>query len=102
MLAQRQVEREMEQDFEDFGRSELWFSAPLGIQILQAGKRRRPSHTLPSDVHITSSPTTGHASPARPNYGRSQQSLPLVEPTLAPEMERTVSFFPLVVPPIAM
>jgi len=90
MLAQRQVEREMEQDFEDFGRSELWFRA-IGDTDFASRKASPPEPYSSSDVHITSSPTTGHASPARPNYGRSQQSLPLVEPTLAPEMERTVS-----------
>ncbi|KAH9932024.1 PhoX domain-containing protein [Epithele typhae] len=32
MLAQRQVEREMEQDFEDFQRSELWFRVVADIE----------------------------------------------------------------------
>ncbi|TBU49259.1 PhoX domain-containing protein [Dichomitus squalens] len=33
MLAQRQVEREMEQDFEDFQRSELWFRVLADIEM---------------------------------------------------------------------
>jgi sorting nexin-25 len=93
MLAQRQVEREMEHEFDEFRRSELWFRA-IGDTDLANWKASLPEHyptSDPSDVPTASTPTTGYTSPSLPNYGRSQQSLPLVEPVLAPGIERTAS-----------
>ncbi|KAF8236783.1 PhoX domain-containing protein [Tricholoma matsutake] len=90
MLAQRQVEREMEQDFDDFGRSELWFRA-IGDTDFTSRKASPPEPYSSSNVHGPSTPPTGHTSPSWLNHGRSQQSLPLVDPIPAPGMERTVS-----------
>ena len=93
MLAQRQVEREMEHEFDEFGRSELWFRAIGDTDF--ANRNASPPEPYPasdsSDLHTTSTPVTGHTSPSRPNYSRSQQSLPLVELVLASGMERTAS-----------
>jgi sorting nexin-25 len=87
MLAQRQVEREMEQDFDDFGRSELWFRTIGDTDFVS---RRASSPELYSPPQILT-PSTPHTSPSRANHSHSQQSLPLVESELAPGMERTVS-----------
>jgi sorting nexin-25 len=93
MLAQRQVEREMEHEFDEFGRSELWFRAIGDTDF--ANRNASPPEPYaasdPLDLHTTSTPVTGYTSPSRPNYSRSQQSLPLVEPVLASGMERTAS-----------
>jgi sorting nexin-25 len=45
MLAQRQVEREMEQDFEDFERSQLWFKV-LGDTELKYRKSEPAAHGI--------------------------------------------------------
>ena len=45
MLAQRQVEREMEQDFDDFQRSELWFRVVADIEA--NGRRAAPADDAP-------------------------------------------------------
>lgn len=64
MLAQRQVEREMEQDFEEFQRSELWFRVVGDVEL--QGRR----------VAATSSQSTGTESSAmsRTTSRASQQS----------------------------
>nr|VWO98479.1 Glucanase (EC [Ganoderma boninense] len=45
MLAQRQVEREMEQDFDDFQRSELWFRVVADLEA--NGRRAAPADDTP-------------------------------------------------------
>lgn len=90
MLAQRQVEREMEQDFDDFGRSELWFRA-IGDTDFASRKALPPEPYSSSHARTASISPTGVTSPSGPSRGRSQQSLPLGEPIPAPGMERTVS-----------
>ncbi|KAI0360953.1 hypothetical protein OH77DRAFT_1417128 [Trametes cingulata] len=82
MLAQRQVEREMEQDFEEFQRSELWFRAIADIQA-NGGK----SADDPSSGGGNRSPTsTRHPSEAthaaRPVRGRSQPLLTSGKPAI--------------------
>ena len=65
LLAQMQVERDMEQDFDDFERSELWFRA-MGDAGFVGGKthtdpfvkERDPSLDLPE---LSPSSTTGHS-----------------------------------------
>lgn len=90
MLAQRQVEQEMEQDFDDFGRSELWFRA-IGDTDFPSRKASPPELYPSSHARPASIPEIGHTSPSGPSRGRSQQSLPLVEHIPAPGMERTIS-----------
>ncbi|ESK92717.1 hypothetical protein Moror_15970 [Moniliophthora roreri MCA 2997] len=46
LLAQRQVEREMEQDFEEFGSSELWFRVLEDADFSQ--QREAPSSIIPT------------------------------------------------------
>lgn len=70
MLAQRHVEREMEQDFEDFERSELWFRAIGDTDFAHkrsssdafrpATERRAATNPPPALLHTTSSPKTHH------------------------------------------
>ena len=90
MLAQRQVEREMEQDFDEFGRSELWFRA-IGDTEFASKKPSPPEPYLSFDVRTASILSTGQSSPSRTDRTRSQQSLPLMEPSPALGMERTSS-----------
>jgi sorting nexin-25 len=90
MLAQRQVEREMEQDFDEFGRSELWFRA-IGDTEFASKNPSPPEPYLSSDVHAALISSMGQSSPSRPDRTRSQQSLSLMEPSPAPGMERTSS-----------
>ncbi|PFH52254.1 hypothetical protein AMATHDRAFT_140583 [Amanita thiersii Skay4041] len=77
MLAQRQVERAMEQDFEDFERSELWFRAIGDIYISSSvvhepeqdgsfavrEKRPMPHSTLPNAIPI-GKPSIGYPTPS--------------------------------------
>ncbi|KAI0640032.1 PXA domain-containing protein [Trametes polyzona] len=74
MLAQRQVEREMEHDFEEFQRSELWFRAIADIQAnggkapeedqsFSGGHRSPTSTRHPSEVSPVSKPTRGGSHP---------------------------------------
>ncbi|OCH89721.1 hypothetical protein OBBRIDRAFT_756067 [Obba rivulosa] len=78
MLTQRQVEREMEEDFEEFQLSELWFRA---IGDLEASGRRgatdnavaaRPVSQM-SHVSASPAPFTGHAASSRATF-RSETS----------------------------
>ncbi|KZT73343.1 PhoX domain-containing protein [Daedalea quercina L-15889] len=53
MLAQRQVEREMEQDFEEFQRSELWFRVVGDIDL--QGRRDAHSSSVESSTMLRTS-----------------------------------------------
>nr|GAT61026.1 predicted protein [Mycena chlorophos] len=76
MLAQRQVERSMEHDFEEFERSPLWFrvlgDTDFGRSSLQNSPDPPPSlkdrrmATAPGPSNLQLSPTP---SPAKPNFG---------------------------------
>ncbi|KAF5385030.1 hypothetical protein D9615_001235 [Tricholomella constricta] len=89
MLAQRQVERDMEQDFDDFERSELWFRAigdtDFGAQFSVAEdfspKERRPSLS-PTNARPTTHGKHGHTSHLSPTPS---------EPITGPIMQRTAS-----------
>lgn len=90
MLAQRQVERDMEQDFEEFERSELWFRA---IGDTDFASRRGPSesHQSSKDKGLNPSPTLSSPPPhSRINQGYNQ---PHPEPALSSgmQMQRTIS-----------
>ncbi|KAI0652479.1 PXA domain-containing protein [Trametes meyenii] len=85
MLAQRQIEREMEQDFEDFQRSELWFRAIADIQVNGgrtveegAGNRSPTSTRQSSEAVYLSRPSRGGSHPllttTRPVAPRSESS----------------------------
>ncbi|EMD32662.1 RGS domain protein [Gelatoporia subvermispora B] len=80
MLAQRQVEREMEQDFEEFQRSELWFRVVGDLETNgRRGAMDNSTFNRPvSQVSHTSTgqaPPGGHASVSRPSFRA--ESLPV-------------------------
>ncbi|KAI0274788.1 PhoX domain-containing protein [Gloeopeniophorella convolvens] len=64
MLAQRQVEQNMEQDFEDFERSELWFRVveDVGASRVMSGLQGQPKATSASTDTLPSSKSTKSAS----------------------------------------
>ncbi|KAI0828886.1 PXA domain-containing protein [Trametes gibbosa] len=82
MLAQRQIEREMEQDFEEFQRSELWFRAIADVQA-NGGKvtAEHPSfngdHRSPMSTRHSS-----EAHPPRPARGGSHPPLTNARPVM--------------------
>ncbi|KAI0778795.1 PXA domain-containing protein [Trametes elegans] len=85
MLAQRQVEREMEQDFEDFQRSELWFRA---IADIQPNGGRTDSSAGPGNRSPTSTRQSSEAAHAsRPARGG---TVPLMS-SLRPVVPRSES-----------
>ncbi|OBZ79960.1 Sorting nexin-12 [Grifola frondosa] len=65
MLAQRQVERDMEQDFEDFQRSELWFRVLADIET----NGRKANLEPPLQHAKTDNPLVIPVSPTRPTRG---------------------------------
>ncbi|RPD82274.1 PhoX domain-containing protein [Lentinus tigrinus ALCF2SS1-7] len=75
MLAQRQVERQMEQDFEEFQRSELWFRV---VADIEANGRTAPADDAPLGSGNASPTSTRHALEHRgrtssgpaPNHGK--------------------------------
>ncbi|KAH9849249.1 PXA domain-containing protein [Lenzites betulinus] len=85
MLAQRQIEREMEQDFEEFQRSELWFRAIADVQA-NGGKATAED---PSFTGTLRSPSR-HASEAHPPGPSRGSSNPLLT-TARPVMLRSES-----------
>ncbi|KAF8846095.1 PhoX domain-containing protein [Paxillus ammoniavirescens] len=76
MLAQREVQQEMEGDFEDFQKSELWFRVTEDASL---GNRGAVGPSTPMDVQSTSPPEAFHNSGAQ-SQSRSQlprsESLP--------------------------
>ncbi|KAJ6520120.1 PhoX domain-containing protein [Mycena sanguinolenta] len=86
MLAQRQVERNMEHDFEDFERSELWFRAIGDTDFGRSAQNNSPepppslkdrrTATLPSlaNLHLANAP-----SPLKQSYGPIPHMLPRSE-----------------------
>ncbi|KAI0334125.1 hypothetical protein GY45DRAFT_1319014 [Cubamyces sp. BRFM 1775] len=82
MLAQRQVEREMEQDFEEFQRSELWFRAIADIQA-NAGKSTDDLANLGGNRSPTSTRQSSEAgNTIRPARGGSHPLLTGGKPTI--------------------
>ncbi|KAF8078953.1 PhoX domain-containing protein [Lyophyllum atratum] len=90
MLAQRQVERDMEQDFDEFERSELWFRAigdtDFGSHRSRNAEDYSPKEERPSQNAVNLRPTT-HA-----KHGHtSHLTLTPAEPVTGPVMQRTAS-----------
>ncbi|KAI0756273.1 PXA domain-containing protein [Daedaleopsis nitida] len=96
MLAQRQVEREMEQDFEDFQRSELWFrvvadieangrAAPAQEPTLNSRSRSPTSSRHPIDTR-TRAATSGPLTHGKPPLPRAEST-----PALSVSTRNTVS-----------
>ncbi|KAG6889976.1 hypothetical protein C0995_012936 [Termitomyces sp. Mi166 len=77
MLAQRQVEKDMEQDFEDFERSELWFRV---IGDTDLGRQANPQEYMASTSKRGRQIYPYHPSP-----------IPNTEPTIGPVLPRTAS-----------
>jgi len=93
MLAQREVERNMEQDFEDFERSELWFRV---IGDTDFGNRNVPSDAFPTlrDRHSTSNPPPtflSSSSTFRHSHSPTPQILPHSESSPGLPILRTAS-----------
>ncbi|KAF7347585.1 hypothetical protein MVEN_01515200 [Mycena venus] len=98
MLAQRQVERSMEHDFEDFERSELWFRAIGDTDFGRFAQRHSPepppslkdrrSVTSPglANLHLTGTP-----SPLKQSYGPLPHMLPRSESSPNYVRQRTAS-----------
>ncbi|CDO73019.1 hypothetical protein BN946_scf185007.g73 [Trametes cinnabarina] len=86
MLAQRQVEREMEQDFEDFQRSELWFRAIADIHA-NAGKSAEDS----SNSSFPREPSEASARPHHPVRGASHPLLTTSRPLSRTESSPAIS-----------
>ncbi|KAF8215891.1 PhoX domain-containing protein [Mycena galopus ATCC 62051] len=84
MLAQRQVERSMEHDFEDFERSELWFRAIGDTDFAQRNSPEPPPPSLRDRRSVTSPGLanlhlTGILSPLKQSYGPIPYMLPRSE-----------------------
>ncbi|OSD03327.1 hypothetical protein PYCCODRAFT_1434745 [Trametes coccinea BRFM310] len=91
MLAQRQVEREMEQDFEDFQRSELWFRAIADIQA-NAGKPAQDQSIANGPRSPTSTRQSSEVShPPRPVRGASHPLLTTSRPMPRSESSPSIS-----------
>ena len=58
MLAQRQVEREMEQDFEEFQRSELWFRVLGDVELQGRREAAASSHSTATESSAMSRTTS--------------------------------------------
>ncbi|KAJ7361436.1 PhoX domain-containing protein [Mycena albidolilacea] len=98
MLAQRQVERNMEHDFEDFERSELWFRAIGDTEFGRSAQRNSPepapslkyrrSVTSPglANLHLTGVP-----SPLKQSYGPLPHMLPRSETSPGYVRQRSAS-----------
>jgi len=73
LLGQRQVEKEMEQDFEEFERSELWFRAVGEAGFTTPSKDSHPFEESPSIPHEDLSPLSP---PPRPTRSTTTPRLP--------------------------
>lgn len=87
MLAQREIEQDMEQDFEDFQKSEFWFRV---LEDVSSERARAPDINEP--VSISSQPTTIHKSnpPPSARIARSESSPSLVSLRPSISGDRTV------------
>ncbi|KAF7303221.1 hypothetical protein MKEN_01285900 [Mycena kentingensis (nom. inval.)] len=98
MLAQRQVERNMEHDFEEFERSQLWFRAIGDTDFGRSSQPNSPepppslkdrrSATAPglASLHLASS-----SSPKAPNFGAIPQMISRAESSPVIARQRTAS-----------
>jgi sorting nexin-25 len=87
MLAQRQVEHDMEHDFDDFERSELWFRVVEDMGHNGAGAWSQPSAPMPKATRVMSysdlesSPMTTHKEVrVSPQFLPRSESTPLLSP----------------------
>ncbi|KAJ7675316.1 PhoX domain-containing protein [Mycena rosella] len=98
MLAQRQVERDMEHDFEDFERSELWFRA---IGDTESGRPAAQTNSPPppaslKDRRAITSPSLsqlhlGAHSPLKQSHGPIPHMVPRAEPSPSYVRQRSAS-----------
>ncbi|KAK7063970.1 PXA domain-containing protein [Favolaschia claudopus] len=99
MLVQRQVERSMEHDFEDFERSELWFRAIGDTDFGRSVQRNTPEPPVPSlkDRRTVTSPglatlhLTNTPSPLKQTFGPTPHILPRSESSPGYVRQRTPS-----------
>ncbi|KAJ7161278.1 PhoX domain-containing protein [Mycena crocata] len=97
MLAQRQVERNMEHDFEDFERSELWFRAIGDTDFGRSVQRNSPEPppTLKDRRSVTSPGLAnlhlGAPSPLKQTFGPLPHMLPRAESSPNYVRQRTAS-----------
>ncbi|KAH9175493.1 PhoX domain-containing protein [Lactarius sanguifluus] len=92
MLVQRQVEQAMEQDFEEFERSELWFRVveDVGASRVTNSVQGQPRVASSSSVESLPSPKSNKI-PSRPQnplpqFRSEQSSFPLVPPSRADQI----------------
>ncbi|KAJ3861781.1 PhoX domain-containing protein [Lentinula novae-zelandiae] len=82
LLAQRQVERDMEHDFEDFGSSELWFrvmsDADFTSRVPPPPKDKRSSTVRTGSSHDSDTPKSYRPSPL-PRSGSAPGNFPKTE-----------------------
>ena len=102
MLAQKEVEQEMESDFEDFQKSELWFrvteDASLGNPEVEASAPiNRPQHLNLSFAP----PALGSSSRTKPHIPRSESSPSLVSSNRSSDPPRLVQSPSIYSPPTA-
>ncbi|KAJ7751186.1 PhoX domain-containing protein [Mycena maculata] len=97
MLAQRQVERNMEHDFEEFERSELWFRAIGDTDFARSTQRHSPEPPPPlKDRRSITAPGLANLhlpvhSPLKQNFGPMPQILPRSESSPSYVRQRTAS-----------
>ncbi|KAJ7459152.1 PhoX domain-containing protein [Mycena galericulata] len=97
MLAQRQVERNMEHDFEEFERSELWFRAIGDTDFGRSPQRKSPEPPpLLKDRRSITAPGLANlhlplASPLKQSYGAIPQMPPRSESSPGYVRQRTAS-----------
>ena len=94
LLAQKQVQRNMEEDFEDFERSELWFRAVSDLAPkARTGNKSAPTSPPPLTHRETSplSPGNGSAAPRPISKGKAHPTfaVPLNRTESAPVVPRT-------------
>ncbi|TFK56618.1 PhoX domain-containing protein [Heliocybe sulcata] len=86
MLAQRQVEKDMEADFEEFKRSDLWFRV---IGDLELSKKSGTENTLEGPLRANTGPSSGVREAdryRRPNLlGPRSESMPVFSPVHTPK-----------------
>ncbi|CAK5280644.1 unnamed protein product [Mycena citricolor] len=94
MIAQRQVERDMEHDFEEFERSELWFRAIGDTDSGRPSQKQAPKPPSLDDKRSMTSPVAMHTplqSPVKAGFGSAVHVLSRAESTPGHVRQRTAS-----------
>lgn len=78
MLSQREVEQDMEQDFEDFQKSEFWFRVLEDFSFSDDARISRPSGSVHESRPASRRPPLARSSVARMRLPRSESSPSLV------------------------